>query len=76
MNVIHAADPFQKILQVRSFGEPGELRNIIEADVHQSDQTGLPQRFEKLFRGLLGKPNGEHLHSGLFSLVSLKDPVW
>ena len=62
VHVIHAAHLLEEEREVVPLGEPGELRDVVEAHVHDALGPGLPERVEKLPRALLGESDGKYFH--------------
>ena len=62
VHVVHAADFGEKKAQVVALGETGELRHVVEPNIHDAARTGRPQEFEEPTGGLLRETDGEDPH--------------
>src|SRR5581483_2805925 len=64
VDVLGAADLAQEVAQVVLLREPGQLRDVVQPDVHEAPDARLPQPFEELFGGFLRETDCGDLHAG------------
>ena len=74
VDIIHPQDLFQEVFQIPLFGKTGELRCVIEPNIHYSLCAGSAKRFKKCFGAFLGEPDGVYFYGSrcfhVFSLIA------
>jgi len=62
MHIVNAKNAPEKELEVVSFAKASQLRNVVEPHIHHALHAGLLQATEKIFRILVGEPDGANSH--------------